>query len=52
VALEMRVLFNRLLDTVDTAELAGNPEWMEANFVGGLRSLPITYQTRTGAGLE
>ncbi|MFJ9562814.1 cytochrome P450 [Streptomyces fuscichromogenes] len=44
--LEMRALFGRLLPRLDSIELAGRPEGLEANFVGGLRSLPISYQMR------
>lgn len=45
--LEMKSLFSQLLETVDDLALAGEPQWLEANFVGGLKSLPISYRIRS-----
>ena len=42
--LEMRILFKELLARIDDIELAGNPAWVEANFVSGLKALPIRYR--------
>ena len=39
--LEMRLLFEALLDRVETVELAGAPQRATSTFVGGLKSLPI-----------
>ena len=39
--LEMRLLFEALLDRVETVELAGEPRRATSTFVGGLKSLPI-----------
>jgi cytochrome P450 len=47
--LELRSLFERLLPRVDDIELTGEPRWLEANFVGGLKSLPISYQVKSMA---
>jgi len=41
--LEMRILFNELLDRIETLELAGEPKRARSTFVGGLKSLPIKY---------
>ncbi len=45
--MEMKSLFTALLDRVDQIELAGDPQWLEANFVGGIKSLPVRYQVRS-----
>jgi cytochrome P450 len=42
--MEMRLLFSELLDRISDLSLAGSPEWMHANFVGGLKRLPISYR--------
>ena len=39
--LEMRLLFEALLDRIETLELAGKPERAKSTFVGGLKTLPI-----------
>ena len=39
--LEMRLLFEALLDRVETVELAGEPKRATSTFVGGLKSLPL-----------
>ena len=39
--LEMRLLFDALLDRIDTAELAGEPKRAKSTFVGGLKTLPL-----------
>lgn len=44
--MEMRALFSELLDRVDDITLAGDAQWMEANFVGGLKSMPIRFSMR------
>jgi cytochrome P450 len=38
---ELRTMVPRLLDAVDTFELAGEPQWSLANFVGGVKHLPV-----------
>ena len=41
--LEMRILFNELLDRIETIELAGEPKRARSTFVGGLKTLPVRY---------
>ena len=41
--LEMRALFSRMLPAISSLELSGQPCWLQSNFVGGLKSLPIRY---------
>ncbi|NVE95252.1 cytochrome P450 [Altererythrobacter lutimaris] len=41
--LEMRILFETLLDRIETIELAGEPKRATSTFVGGLKSLPIRF---------
>jgi cytochrome P450 len=42
--LEMRILFEELFQRIDGFELAGEPALVEANFVSGLKRLPIRYR--------
>jgi cytochrome P450 len=42
--LEMQALFSALLARVRHIELAGEPAWVKANFVSGLKTLPIRFQ--------
>ena len=39
--LEMRILFEELLDRVEAVELAGQPARSKSTFVGGLKTLPL-----------
>ncbi len=39
--LEMRILFEALLDRIDSVELAGEPKRAKSTFVGGLKTLPL-----------
>ena len=41
--LEMKILFNELLDRIETVELAGEPKRAKSSFVGGLKTLPLRY---------
>lgn len=41
--LEMRILFTELLARIDDIALDGDPAWVEANFVSGLKRLPIRF---------
>lgn len=45
--MEMKALFDALLDRVDHIEQTGDARWIESNFVGGVASLPISYHLRT-----
>lgn len=42
--LEMRILFEVLLDRIDRIELAGEPARANSTFVGGLKRLPLRWQ--------
>ena len=43
---ELRTILPRLLAAVDTIEVAGDPEWAQANFVGGVKHLPVVATFR------
>ena len=47
--MELKALFKELLSRVDTIELAGEPAWIKATIVTGLKRLPIRYTTRKQA---
>ncbi|MEO0031321.1 MAG: hypothetical protein RIS94_1079 [Pseudomonadota bacterium] len=42
--LEMRILFEVLLDRLDSIELAGEPARASSTFVGGLKRLPLRWK--------
>lgn len=42
--MELRAFFRELLPRLDSISLAGEPKWMKTVFVGGLKTLPITYE--------
>lgn len=42
--LEVELFFRELLPRLKHIELAGDPEWVQAIFVGGLKSMPVRYQ--------
>jgi len=44
---EMRILFKEMLNRIDDFALADQPRWVEANFVSGLKRLPITYRAKS-----
>jgi cytochrome P450 len=41
--LEMRILFETLLDRIERVELAGEPKRAKSTFVGGLKTLPLRF---------
>ena len=43
---EISTMLPKLLEAFDDIQLAGEPLWAEANFVGGVKHLPITYRLR------
>ncbi|MFA5883626.1 MAG: cytochrome P450 [Acidimicrobiia bacterium] len=43
---EVRTMLPKVLERVRTIELDGEPEWAEANFVGGVKHLPVRYTLR------
>lgn len=38
---EIGCFFSRLIERVSALELAGEPRWLKANFLGGLKTLPL-----------
>ncbi|HAU21603.1 MAG TPA: cytochrome P450 [Erythrobacter sp.] len=42
--MEMKILFETLLDRIESIELAGEPKRAVSTFVGGLKTLPIRFQ--------
>ena len=42
--LEMRILFDALLDRLGSVELAGEPRRAKSTFVGGLKTLPLRFK--------
>ncbi|MEZ5568684.1 MAG: cytochrome P450 [Halioglobus sp.] len=44
--LEVARFYRELLPRLKHIELAGEPQWIHANFVGGLKSLPVRYTFR------
>ncbi|WFL78506.1 cytochrome P450 [Altererythrobacter arenosus] len=44
--MEMKILFETLLDRIDSIELAGEPRRATSTFVGGLKTLPVRIQAR------
>ena len=43
---EVRTLLTKVLERVDTIELAGEPEYQSAHFVSGVKHLPVSYTLR------
>ncbi len=43
---ELRTILPKMLARVDELELGGMPQWSDANFVGGVKHLPILYRVR------
>jgi cytochrome P450 len=43
---EVRTMLPKVLERVSSIELAGDPVWAEAAFVGGVKRLPIRYTLR------
>jgi cytochrome P450 len=41
---ELRIFFEELLPHLKSVALAGEPKYLQTNFVGGLKSLPITFE--------
>lgn len=42
--MEMQALYEELFSRVKTIELAGEPSFIKANFVGGPKSIPVRYK--------
>lgn len=43
--MEMKILFETLLDRIDRIELAGEPKRATSTFVGGLKTLPLRFKS-------
>ncbi|MCP4435621.1 MAG: cytochrome P450 [Actinomycetia bacterium] len=43
---EIRTMLPKVMEAVDSVELADEPRYAEANFVGGVKHLPISYTMR------
>ena len=41
--MEMEIFYEELFSKIKSIELNGDPEWVKASFVSGLKSLPIRY---------
>ena len=41
--------FEELFSRLDQIELDGAPRWIQSNFVGGLKNLPIRFKMRERA---
>ena len=44
--MEVARFYRELLPRLKHIELAGEPQWIQANFVGGLKSLPIKFELK------
>jgi len=44
--MEVRIFFEELLAKVGGFMLAGEPAWVQSNFVSGLKRMPIRYETK------
>jgi cytochrome P450 len=42
--LEVEMFFRELIPRLEHIELAADPEWVQAVFVGGLKSMPVRYR--------
>ncbi|MEQ8327053.1 MAG: cytochrome P450 [Parvibaculum sp.] len=47
--MEIKALYKELLARLDHIELAGDPAWVEASFVSGLKRLPVRYSMKRKA---
>jgi len=47
--LEIRLFFRHLLARIEHFELAGDPLWVEATFISGLKRLPIRFTVKDAA---
>lgn len=47
--MELRIMYSQLLPRIEEMELAGDPEFLQASFVHGVKHLPIRFKLRPGA---
>jgi cytochrome P450 len=50
--MELTAFLREFLKRVDDIELAGEPRYVEATFVGGVKNLPVRYRFKTLAGAQ
>ena len=43
---ELKSFLPKMLERIEGLELAGDPEWTAANFVGGIKHLPVRYRAK------
>ena len=43
---EVRTFLGKLVERIEGLEPAGDPQWTAANFVGGVKHLPVRYRVR------
>ena len=46
--MEVARFFRELLPRITQFEMSEEPTWIHANFVGGLKSMPVRYQLQEG----
>ena len=44
--MEMEILYKELFKRIEKIELNGEPSWVKASFVSGLKSLPVRYKIK------
>jgi cytochrome P450 len=44
--MEMEILYKEVFSRIKDIELNGEPSWVKASFVSGLKSLPIKYKPK------
>ena len=42
--MELRLIFREMLERIDDLKLAGTPELLRSNFVGGIKRMPVTFK--------
>ena len=44
--MEIRALFGELISRTEDISMSGKPEWLASNFVGGVKSLPVSVRLK------
>jgi cholest-4-en-3-one 26-monooxygenase len=45
--MELRLIFDEILDRIPDMKPAGDPEYLRSNFIGGIKHLPVSYTPAT-----
>lgn len=45
--IELRAFFRRFFERVESAELVGNTSWLQSNFLGGPKKMPISLRMKS-----